>query len=298
METDAVTAAPIQLIVPFEAGGGSDEAARTFARHAAPHFGERIEVVNRTGASGAAGFRYGASAPADGRTLTLMVASLIAGPHGASTYGVSYRDFTPLCLLATIPLVLCVRADNVLRTFSQVLADAQARPGRLTLGTAGPGTFVDLSARALARVAGATFTRKSYAGSAAQLRALLAGELDIAQVSADEALPLAWAGDVRVLAVLGNTPSPAMPNVPTTADHGIDLNIGFFRGIGAPRDLPSPVLKALEHACAATAAEPAYRQHLLQQGATPHFLAGTAYRDWLDALDSAFAAAVEHTENA
>jgi tripartite-type tricarboxylate transporter receptor subunit TctC len=283
---------PLQLIVPFEAGGGSDEAARTFARYAAPHFGEHIEVVNRTGASGATGFRTGAAAVPDGRTLMLMVASLIAGPHAGEGWGVDYRDFTPLCLLATVPLVWCVRADNVLRTFSQAVADARARPGRLTLGTAGPGTFVDLSARALARMAGANFMRHTYAGSAAQLLALRAGELDIAQVSTDEALPLAWAGDVRVLAVLGNTPSPAMPNVPTTADHGIDLNIGFFRGIGAPLGLPPAVTEALERACAATAADAAYQQHLLRQGATPHFLPGAAYRAWLDDVDRAFAAAL------
>lgn len=283
---------PIQLIVPFEAGGGSDEAARTFARHAAPYFGERIDVVNCTGASGATGFRTGAAAVPDGRTLMLMVASLIAGPHAGQGYGVDYRDFTPLCLLATMPLVWCVRADNVLRTFSQALADARARPGRLTLGTAGPGTFVDLSARALARMAGANFARQTYAGSAAQLKALLAGELDIAQVSADEALPLAWTGDLRVLAVLGNTPSPAMPSVPTTADHGIELNIGFFRGIGAPLGLPPAVTAALERACAATAADADYQQHLLRQGATPHFLAGAAYRAWLDDVDHAFAAAL------
>ena len=119
-----------------------------------------------------------------------------------------------------------------------------------------------------------------------------AGELDIAQVSTDEALPLAWAGDVRVLAVLGNTPSPALPNVPTTADHGIDLNIGFFRGIGAPLGLSPAVTETLERACAATAADPGYRQHLLRQGATPHFLAGAAYRAWLDDVDRAFAAAL------
>ena len=290
----------IQLVVPFEAGGGSDEAARTFARYAAPHFGDRIEVVNRTGASGATGYRIGAAAPADGRTLMLMVASLIAGPHAGQGYGVDYRDFTPLCLLATMPLVWCVRTDNVLRTFSQALADARARPGRLTLGTAGPGTFVDLSASALERMAGANFARRTYAGSAAQLQALSAGELDIAQVSADEALPLAWAGELRVLAVLGNAPSPAMPNVPTTAEHGIDLNVGFFRGIGAPLGLPPSVTAALERACAATAADEAYQQHLRRQGATPHFLAGAPYRAWLDGLDRDFAAAVafEQTENA
>ncbi len=283
---------PLQLVVPFEAGGGSDEAARSFARFAAPHFGEAIDVVNRTGASGATGFRIGAAAPADGRTLMLMVASLIAGPHAGQGYGVDYRDFTPLCLLATLPLVWCVRADNVLRTFSQTLADARTRPGRLRLGTAGPGTFVDLSARALARMAGANFARQTYAGSAAQLRALLEGTLDIAQVSADEALPLAWTGELRVLAVLGSVPSPAMPTVPTTAEHGIDLNIGFFRGIGAPLGLPPPVTAALERACAATAADADYQQHLLRQGATPHFLAGAAYRAWLDGVDHAFAAAL------
>ncbi len=287
-----MSAGPIQLIVPFEAGGGSDEAARTFARSAAPHVDGGIEVVNRTGASGATGFRDGAAASPDGRTLMLMVASLIAGPYSGKGYGVDYRDFTPLCLLATMPLVLCVRADNVLRTFGQALADATARPGRLTLGTAGPGTFVELSARALERATRARFSLNAYAGSAAQLRALLSGELDIAQVSADEALPLAWAGEMRVLAVLGSMPSPAMPTVPTTADHGIELNVGFFRGIGAPLGLPEPVAASLQHVCAATAADAAYQQHLLRQGATPRFLAGAAYRAWLDEQDRSFAAAV------
>src|SRR5687767_13726131 len=97
---------PFQLVVPFEAGGGSD---------AAPHFDGGIDVVNRTGAGGATGFRFGADAPADGRTLTLMVASLIAGPHAVDGYAVSYRDFAPVCLLATMPLVLCVRADSAMR---------------------------------------------------------------------------------------------------------------------------------------------------------------------------------------
>jgi tripartite-type tricarboxylate transporter receptor subunit TctC len=280
-------------VVPFEAGGGSDEAARAFARNAAPHFRGSIEVVNRTGNSGATGFRLCADAPADGRTLTLMVASLIAGPHAADGYAVNYRDFTPVCLLATMPLVLCVRADSDMRAFGQLLADASARPGRLAMGTARRGSFVDLSARALAQAARVSFALRAYPGSAAQLRALLAGELDVAQVSADGALPLVRSGKAKVLAVIGNSPAPALPGVPPIADHGIALDIEFFCGLGVPLDLPLAVASALQRACATAAADAAYRQHLLQQGATPRFLAGAEYRAWLDTLDSSFAAALE-----
>lgn len=284
--------APVQLIVPFAAAGGSDEAARAFARYAAPRFSGGIAVVNRTGNSGATGFRMGADAPADGRTLTLMVASLIAGPHAAEGYAVSYRDFTPVCLLATMPLVLCVRADSSLRTFTQMLDDVRERPGRLTLGTAGRGSFVDLAARALAQQTRLSFTLRALAGSAEQIETLLAGALDVAQISLDEALPLVRTGRLRALAVMGSDTSPALPGVPATAEFGIALDIGFFRGLGAPRGLSGEVTVALEQACAATVTDEGFRQHLLLQGATPRFLAGARYRAWLDALDQSFAAVI------
>jgi len=283
---------PVQLIVPFAAGGGSDEAARAFARYAAPRLSGGIAVVNRTGNSGATGFRLGADAPADGRSLTLMVASLIAGPHAGDGYAVSYRDFTPVCLLATMPLVLCVRADSSLRTFRQMLDDARDRPGQLALGTAGRGSFVDLAARALAQAAQLSIALRARAGSAEQIEALLAGALDVAQISLDEALPLVRTGRLRALAVAGMETSPALPGVPTTAEHGIALDMGFFRGLGAPRGLPQHVSAELEQACAATAADEGFRQHLLSQGATPRFLAGAAYGAWLAALDQSFAAVI------
>jgi tripartite-type tricarboxylate transporter receptor subunit TctC len=283
---------PVQLIAPFAAGGGSDEAARAFARYAAPRFSGGIAVVNRTGSSGATGFRAGADAPADGRTLTLMVASLIAGPHAGDGYAVSYRDFTPVCLLATMPLVLCVRADSSLRTFTQMLDDARERPGQLTLGTAGRGSFVDLAARALGQITQLSFVLRALAGSAEQIEALLAGALDVAQISLDEALPLVRTGRLRALAVVGSETSLALPGVPTTAEHGIALDIGFFRGLGAPRGLPPSAAVELEQACAATAADQGFRQHLLLQGATPRFLAGADYGAWLAALDLSFAAVI------
>ncbi|MGQ0664304.1 MAG: tripartite tricarboxylate transporter substrate binding protein [Pseudomonadota bacterium] len=214
-------AKPIWLIVPFDAGGGTDQVARAFAEALKEQLGQPIAVQNISGAGGAIGTtRLHAAAP-DGYTLGMGGGFLVsASLRGALK--VPATEFTHRARLSQEAFVLGVPAASPYRTLQDVLAAARQRPGEIGVGTAGAGALTHLAAQAVAQATGTRLNIVPFSGGARLLTAVLGGHVDSGVFSQVEVLPqVGPGGRIRVLAVFPEAPSDKLPGVPTLTSAGI-----------------------------------------------------------------------------
>lgn len=286
-------AKPVELVIPFAQGGGTDQVGRIFATYAEPHLGTEIVVSNRTGGSGAIGFAYGAMAKPDGHTLTMLVTTLAAAPHTIAEYPVSHENFEPVCLLSAPPAILAVNPDSDVRSLDDLIAKAKAHPGELTFGTAGPGSNTHLTAASFAQQAGIDVRYVPHKGSGPVLTAAYGGHIDVAVADKAEVTPWHKDGRLRVLTVFTDDAKNGIEGVPLAAAEGFNVDIGSFRGVGAPKGTPPEVLSVLVEACRQTVADEAFVEHLEKTGTEPYALFGDEFGVWLANKHKSFGEAVE-----
>jgi tripartite-type tricarboxylate transporter receptor subunit TctC len=255
---------PVELVVPFSQGGGTDRVGRIFAQFAPKHLGGEMFVSNRTGGSGAVGFSYGANARPDGHVLTMAATTITVAPHTVAGYPVSYKNFTPICLLAAIPMTLAVKSDSPYKTIDELVAAAIGKPGEMKLGAAGAATNNYLAGVAVTGAAGAKVTMIPYGGAGPALIALLGGHVDA-----------------------------AMADAPTTASKGWTANVASFRGIFGPTKMPDDVTDKLVSACEDTAADPEFTAEMKKFGMDVAELSGAAFGDWLKKQNDTYATAAK-----
>jgi tripartite-type tricarboxylate transporter receptor subunit TctC len=252
---------PVELVVPFAAGGGTDMMARAFAEAAKSHLPQPIVVVNKPGASGAIGLGEVAKAEPDGYKVGLVTVELVILPllHKARF---TADDFRMIARLNADPAAITVRADSSWRTIDEFLADAKDRPGEVSLGNAGNGSIWQLAALALEARTGAKFLHVPFQGAAPAVRDLLGGHVDAVAVSPAEVSAYVKSGDFRMLAVMADKRSPGFEDVPTLKERHIDLAIGTWRGLGVAKDTPQEVVDILVEAARKAADEPGFRDSL------------------------------------
>lgn len=286
-------AKPVEMVIPFAQGGGTDQVGRIFAEYAEPHLGTEIFVSNRTGGSGAVGFAYGAAAKPDGYTLTMVVTTLAAAPHTIDQYPVSHDDFEPVCLLSAPPAILAVNPASGVTSLDELIAKAKAEPGKLTFGTAGPGSNTHLTAASFAQQAGIDVRYVPHKGSAPALIAAYGGHIDVAVADKAEVTPWHKDGRLKVLTVFSGDPKNGIEGVPLATDKGFNVDIGSFRGVGAPKGTPPEVLSVLVDACKKTVEDPAFIEHLQKTGTEPYALFGDEFGTWLANKHKSFGDAVK-----
>jgi tripartite-type tricarboxylate transporter receptor subunit TctC len=214
---------PIRIVVPFAAGGASDVVARAIAPKLTDKLGQSVIVENRTGAGGSLGVTQVVRGPADGYTLLLGSSSEIAQyPNVVSNppYD-ALRDFTPIALIATVPLALTVIESLPVKSVPELLTYARQNPGKLNYGSAGVGSSTHLAMLLLTSMTGTTMTHVPYRGSAPVVADLLAGNLHLAIPTMSAVLPHAGGGKLRVIAVSTTKRAAALPELPTIAESGI-----------------------------------------------------------------------------
>jgi tripartite-type tricarboxylate transporter receptor subunit TctC len=237
----------VKLVVPYQAGGATDVFARYIAERLAPVLGQPVLVDNRPGAGTMLASAFVAKAPADGHTLLLTNAALIQSPllTGKASYD-PIRDFAPVSYLSSAPLVLVVNEAVAVRDMAQFLAWARSRPEGLSYGTAGQGTTGHLYGEVLARQAALHLVHVPYKGDTGIVTDLLGGQVPAAFMSVTAARPLAQAGRIRMLAVLGEQRFAFVPEVPTFKEAGLAgfETPGMF-GLLAPAKTPAAVVRRL-----------------------------------------------------
>lgn len=262
----------VELVVPFQAGGGTDALARAFGESSRKHLPQSVIVVNKPGASGSIGWADVANAKADGYKLSLLTADLTIVPHLGLTK-LTYENFTPIARLNADPSAITVRSDSPYTTVEQFLDAARKNPGGMRVGNAGSGSIWHLAAAALEDKTGTRFNHIPFQGGNPAVLALLGGHIDAVTVSPAEVYAYVSAGKLKTLAVMADQRVKGFENVPTLKERKVDLSIGTWRGIGAPKGTPPEVINVLRTAAAKTAAEPALREMMDMQNL------GFAYAD-------------------
>ena len=252
---------PVELIVPAGAGGGTDVLARAFAEAAKKHLSQPFTVNNRPGASGMIGHGEMINAKPDGYKLTVVFAEIVIVPHLGLTK-LSYEDFTPIAQLNADPAAITVRSDSPWKTLEEFLAASRAKPGELKMGNSGPGSIWHLAHAALEDKVGVKYNPIPFSGAAPAVLSLMGGHVDAVAVSPGEVAAHVQAGKLRTLAVMADKRLKGFDSVPTLKERGIDLSIGTWRGLAAPKGTPADVLAVLSDVARKSADEPVLKEAL------------------------------------
>lgn len=239
---------PITTVVAWSAGGGTDVMTRAFAQSAEEHLGQPMNVVNKPGSSGAIGWgEIAHSTEPDGYNITI-VSPEIGFMEEQGLYDFGLDDFTLITLINEDPAALAVRADAPWNTFEEFVADAQANPGQISVGNSGPGLAWDLATTAIEREADIEVTHVPYDGAATAVQAVLGGTLDAMSFSIGEVRAQVEAGEMKVLGIALADRLEALPDIPTFAEQGYDVEIGTFRGMAGPAGMDPEVVAILNDA--------------------------------------------------
>jgi len=274
---------PIKMIVPWAAGGDTDNIFRPFVPHLQKHIGQTVVIANIGGASGTVGAREARNSPSDGYTL-FAVHDYIHLTYYAGMADVSYKDFEPICRIAATPSVLTASAKTPWKTFKEFVEDAKKRPGEITVG-ATLGSTSHLFPATIEKAAGIKLKYVSYDGLAPRMNAILGGHVDLTDSNLTQKGKVE-AGELKFLAVATEDRLPEIPDVPTLKENGIDIVYEVVRGLLVPKGTPEDVRAKLDEACAKATAEPEYAEALRLQGTRVAYLNAKDYGAFLDKLDA------------
>ncbi len=233
----------VSLIVPYPAGGGVDTVGRVIAQKLTDALGQQVLVLNRPGAGSVIGVRDGAKAAPDGYTLLMLVTGASLPPN--TGYDLA-KDFAPIGLIASIPIVIMANPSVPAKTMADVIALAKKQPGTLTVGTPPSPTLNYFGAEQFKWMTGTDITIVTYKGTGPLTNDLLGGHVMLAFNTLPPAIGNIKAGNLRAIAVAAPQRLSAIPDVPTTAESGLPaLDIMQYYGLVAPAGTPRAITDRL-----------------------------------------------------
>jgi tripartite-type tricarboxylate transporter receptor subunit TctC len=281
---------PIQMIVAYGPGGGTDLVARLLARHLEKQLGGATVVVqNKPGAGGAIGFAELARAAPDGYTVGFInTPNLLTIPiERKSTF--TWRSFDLIGNLVDDPGGFTVHNSNRIDSLASLVRYAKAHPGEVSVGTTGVGSDDHLAMLLFEKAAGVKLTHVGYKGAGDVRAALVGQQLTIGAINVGEALQYQKGGSpIKFLGQMGAARAALAPKVPTFREQGFDIELASLRGLAAPKGLPEPVRKKLVDALARAVADPQFRQQAEAMYAPLRYLAPAAYAAELERADAGF----------
>jgi tripartite-type tricarboxylate transporter receptor subunit TctC len=261
----------VTVIVPFTAGSATDIMARTVALRLQEQLGQPFIVENRPGAGGTIGMTAVARAEADGHTILVHSSSYTITPTTyPNTQYDTVRDLTGITPLALLPQVLVISPDKNLKTVSDLVKAAKAKPGAMNYASAGVGTATQLNAERFRMGAGIEVVHVPFKGTPEALTEVIAGRVDYYFCPVNAVLPLIAGKKLLALAMGSTKRSLALPDVATTLEAGIaNSDYNFWVGMAVPSKTPREVINRL-HAETAKALESAeVRASMAKLGAEP-----------------------------
>jgi len=260
---------PIKLIVPFPAGSSTDVVARIVGQSLGERLGQGVVVEDRVGASGMLGVEYVAHAAPDGYTIGLVTTSTQALAPSLSAH-LPYdprKDFAPVSMIGSAPYVMVTYPGLGAKTVADFTALAKARPGKLTYGSAGPGSLAHLAAVLYANTVGINIVHVPYKSTSQSVTDLMAGRVDMQFATIPPTLPLIRSHQMQALATTGLKRNAALPDLPTVAETGLPgYEAVLWMAIETPAAVPPPVVAQLNRALTEVLAEPKVKAALLAQG--------------------------------
>ncbi len=260
-------AQPIRIIVPYTAGGGSDNIARALGTELSRELGQPVIVDNKPGASAMLGAEMVARAAPDGYTLLLADMPHTITPSLYKTPYDALKDFTAVAMVGSSPLILAVNPKLKAQTVQDYLAMAKASPGKLNLASGGNGTATHLVGELMKLQTGVFITHIPYKGSGQAIADVVAGHIESMFTSAPTVVPHVKSGSLRALATTGTKRMTALPNVPTFEESGMKgLAVSHWFGLLGPAKMPASVQTALHDAVTRALKAPALQNKLESLG--------------------------------
>jgi tripartite-type tricarboxylate transporter receptor subunit TctC len=282
-------AKPVRMIVPLSPGGAVDVAGRLVARSLSERWGTQVVVENRPGAGGTVGTAVAAKAAPDGYTLLMGSSTLMSvNPHlyPKLTYD-TVRDFTPVALVASTPLLLVVHPSVPVRNLKQFVTFAKGQPGALNYSSSGNGSTGHLAGEMFRRATGTNIVHVPHSGSAPALVSLMSGETQMMFPAISAALSQARSGRLRALAVTSQRRVDAAPELPTVAEAGVaGFDVEIWSGVFMPAHVPRELVARVHGDLMDLLKQAALRKAFVEQGAsvvtrdTPEQFASYVKTEW------------------
>jgi tripartite-type tricarboxylate transporter receptor subunit TctC len=263
---------PIRLIVPYPPGAATDALGRLMGQALEPAVGATFIVDNKGGAGTQIGTRDIANALPDGQTLGFIDTAFVINPglFGAKLPYDTERDFTPLSLMATAPLMLIVHSSVPANTLQEFIALVKSQPGKYSFGSSGIGSAPHLAGEQFRMAAGLEVSHVPYRGGSTVMTDLIAGHVQFGFTTVPTMVDNIRAGRVRALAVTTPTRAPQLPDVPTMAQAGLpSVNATPLFGLIGPGRLPPAIVDALSTAASAAVRADPLNKRLLELGFVP-----------------------------
>ncbi len=263
-------AKPVHIFVPYAAGGGVDILARTLGDVVSKQWGQTVVIENGRGAGGVVASQALAAAAPDGYTLIVVASGHATNPflYPKIPYD-TFKDFTPIALLASSPNVLLVRADSPYRTLGDLIAAARAKPGSLAFAHAGTGTSTHLAGELLKNLGKVDINAIPYKGGALAINDLLGGQIPMSFNNGPESVGQLAAGTVRALAVTTAARAPFLRDVPSIAETIPGYDTEVWWGLLGPAAMPPELVVKLSHDFVAALNTVPIKERLGGLGATP-----------------------------
>jgi tripartite-type tricarboxylate transporter receptor subunit TctC len=273
---------PVKLIVPWAAGGDTDNIFRPFGQALQKHLGQTVVIANVGGASGTVGAREAKGSPADGYTA-YAVHDYIHSTYYTGVADVNYTDFEPVCSVSSTPSVVTASPKTPWKSMKDLVADAKKRPGEITVG-ATLGSTSHFFPALVEKEAGIKFKYVSYDGLAQRMNAILGGHIDLTDGNMTQKGKVD-AGELKFLAIGTEERVPELPDTPTLKELGIDVVYAVTRGVMVPKGTPADIVGVIEAACAKAVKEPDFLKSMKAQGTDVRYMGSKDYAEFLKQND-------------
>jgi tripartite-type tricarboxylate transporter receptor subunit TctC len=261
---------PVHILVPYPPGGGVDVLTRMLSDAVSKGWGQSIVVENRPGAGGVIASQAIATSAPDGYNLIMVASGHATNPflYPKLPYD-TFKDFSPISLLASSPNVLLVRADSPFKSVGDIIAAAKVKPGSLSFAHAGNGTSTHLAGELLNKLAGIDLNAIPYKGGAPAISDLLGGQIPMSFNNGPESVGQLEAGTVRALAVTTASRAPFLPNVPSMSETVPGYDTEVWWGLLGPGRMPPELVASISRDFVAALNTESVRERLGKLGAIP-----------------------------
>lgn len=260
-------AQPIKVIVPFPAGGASDQIGRIVAKALGDELKVPVVVENRSGANGSVGATVVAKAAPDGYTLlvgSIGVYAINAGLYKRLPYD-PLKDFAPISVLVSTPNVLVVPATSKFNTAQELTAFMKKNPGRLSYATSGAGSSDHLTAELYKKAVGGFAVHIPYRGGAPAMQDIIAGQADFMFSNLGPAMPFIKAGRMKALMLTAAKPAVLLPDVPIASRVGVPVEVTSWQALAAPAGTPPAIVQRLNQIAVKAMNSPEVKERMASQ---------------------------------
>lgn len=297
---ESTTAAPTEMAYPTDnievvyhskAGSGGDIFLRTMGKALEPALGVSWIVNNMPGASGATAFEYAAKAKPDGYTMLGVSSTIITAPL-ISNMATTYKDFEPVCMMFTDPMVIFVQSSSPFKTLQDVIDYGKANPGKLKFAGGTPGELGFVVGAEIQKAAGFTMDLVPFEGGGDAAVSVLGGHVDGGIGEYAEIASSVEAGKLRIIVALNKMPEA--PEIPTVADAGFpQIQIEKFRGVLAPKGTPQEMIDKLAQLMKTAFDDPEFQKYIKANNMIPNYKVGADFTAIMDAQHAQVKATLE-----